>query len=90
MYKRQTVHKAQGSEFEHVLLALPNSLTPSTRRLLTREIIYTGLTRAKQTVTIHSTRDALLQACLARVERDSGIALWNESMDDPTISSMVV
>ncbi|HEX2948697.1 MAG TPA: ATP-binding domain-containing protein, partial [Armatimonadota bacterium] len=71
-----TVHKSQGSEYEHVLFALPTGEFPIARRLLTREIIYTGLTRAKQTVTIHSTRDALLQACRSRVQRDSGLSLW--------------
>ena len=71
-----TVHKSQGSEYEHVLLVLPNAESTNARRLLTREIIYTGLTRAKQTVTIHGTRDALQQGCQVRVERDSGLELW--------------
>jgi exodeoxyribonuclease V alpha subunit len=71
-----TVHKSQGSEYEHVLLVLPTGESPASRRLLTREIIYTGLTRAKQTATIHSTRDTLLLACRSRVERDSGLSLW--------------
>jgi exodeoxyribonuclease V alpha subunit len=39
-----TVHKSQGSEFTHVAMALPESLSP----ILTRELIYTGITRAKQ------------------------------------------
>lgn len=71
-----TVHKSQDSEYEHVLLVLPNAESPATSRLLIREIIYTGLTRAKQTATIHGTREALLQACRNRVQRDSGLSLW--------------
>jgi len=72
-----TVHKSQGSEYEHVLLTLPPADSLAARRLLTREIIYTALTRAKQTATIHSTREALLQACRSRVQRDSGLKLWD-------------
>jgi len=71
-----TVHKSQGSEYEHVLLVLPNTQSTPARRLLTREIIYTGLTRAKQTATIHSTKEALLQSCKSRVRRESGLMLW--------------
>jgi exodeoxyribonuclease V alpha subunit len=42
-----TVHKAQGSDFEHVLLVIPERLT-----LLTKELIYTALTRSRQRLTI--------------------------------------
>lgn len=72
-----TVHKSQGSEYDHVLLVLPNTESSTARRLLTREIIYTGLTRAKQTATIHGTREAFLQACRSRVQRESGLAWWD-------------
>ena len=71
-----TVHKSQGSEYEHVLLVLPSTESVPAGRLLTREIVYTALTRAKQTAAIHSTRGVLLQACRSRVHRDSGLALW--------------
>lgn len=71
-----TVHKSQGSEYEHIMLVLPNTESSTARRLLTREIIYTGLTRAKQTAIIHGTRSAFLQACRSRVQRDSGLAIW--------------
>ncbi len=43
-----TVHKAQGSEFNHVLLVLPEYRSP----VITRELIYTGITRAKQNFTL--------------------------------------
>jgi ATP-dependent exoDNAse (exonuclease V) alpha subunit len=42
-----TVHKAQGSDFEHVLLVIPERLT-----LLTKELVYTALTRSRQRLTI--------------------------------------
>jgi len=41
-----TVHKAQGSEFDAVLLVLPEHKSP----LLTRQVLYTGLTRAKKRI----------------------------------------
>ena len=44
-----TVHKAQGSEFDAVVLALPNGIG---RRLLTRNILYTAITRAKKLLVI--------------------------------------
>ncbi len=72
-----TIHKAQGSEFDNVMLVLPNSDSSKINRLMTREIIYTGITRAKKTITIHSSRESLKQACIARVERDSGMMLWD-------------
>ena len=43
-----TVHKSQGSEFTHVALALPDSLSP----ILTRELVYTGITRARSGFTL--------------------------------------
>ena len=43
-----TVHKAQGSEFDHVLLILPNQASP----VLTREMLYTAVTRARKRVEI--------------------------------------
>ena len=69
-----TVHKSQGSEFDHVVLILPDKDYP----LLTRELIYTGLTRARQTVTIWGTEFVLKTAIMRKVERTSGLreALW--------------
>jgi exodeoxyribonuclease V alpha subunit len=50
-----TVHKAQGSEFERVLLALPER----DARVLTRELLYTGLTRCRREVTLWASEDVL-------------------------------
>jgi len=47
-----TVHKSQGSEFNHVALVLPETKTP----VLTRELIYTGITRAKDNFTLLESR----------------------------------
>jgi exodeoxyribonuclease V alpha subunit len=69
-----TVHKSQGSEFDHVAVLLGERSSP----LLTRELLYTAVTRARETVTIHATRDVLADAIARRTERGSGLseALW--------------
>ena len=65
-----TVHKSQGSEFDDVLLVLPPEPSP----VLSRELVYTGVTRARRRVTVAATPDVLRAALAARVERDSGLA----------------
>ncbi|MED5372422.1 MAG: exodeoxyribonuclease V subunit alpha [Myxococcota bacterium] len=69
-----TVHKSQGSEFDRVLLLLPAHRSP----LLTRELLYTGVTRARKQVEIFGTRQVLGAGVLERVQRASGLraALW--------------
>jgi exodeoxyribonuclease V alpha subunit len=71
-----TVHKSQGSEFESVLLILPDRDSP----LLTRELIYTGLTRARKRVEIWSKEDVLKDAVSRLIRRTSGLrdALWGD------------
>ncbi|MDR0458323.1 MAG: ATP-binding domain-containing protein [Burkholderiaceae bacterium] len=71
-----TVHKAQGSEFGHAALLLPGNLSP----VLTRELIYTGLTRARQRFTLigpPGADAALAQALNRRAQRPGG-PLWPE------------
>jgi exodeoxyribonuclease V alpha subunit len=64
-----TVHKSQGSEFDRILLILPDSQTA----VLTRELLYTGITRARSSVEIWYD-DALLRAAISeRVLRFSGL-----------------
>lgn len=69
-----TIHKSQGSEFEKVLLLLPDQDSP----LLTRELIYTGITRAKQAVEVHGKESIFRHAVQQRIQRNSGLktALW--------------
>lgn len=62
-----TVHKSQGSEFENVLLALPEK-----SRLLTREYFYTGITRAKRTLTVYGSEESVVTAIATRQERTGG------------------
>jgi exodeoxyribonuclease V alpha subunit len=65
-----TVHKAQGSEFERVLLALPER----DARVLTRELLYTGLTRCRREVSLWASEDVLRCALARRAARWSGLA----------------
>ena len=65
-----TIHKSQGSEFKQVLVILPKK---SDMQLLTRELIYTAVTRAKVKATIQSTEIVLLAATNRKVQRASGI-----------------
>jgi len=69
-----TVHKSQGSEFGKVLLLLPNRESP----VLTRELIYTSITRAKESVEIWGAENIFRTAVSRCIERTSGLrdALW--------------
>ena len=64
-----TVHKAQGSEYDYVGLILPETDLP----LLTRELLYTALTRSRKSVTILGEKDLLVRGIEARIQRSSGI-----------------
>jgi exodeoxyribonuclease V alpha subunit len=69
-----TVHKSQGSEFDHVVIVLPDKDYP----LLSRELIYTALTRARKTVSIWGTEAVFKSAVKRKIERTSGLrdTLW--------------
>lgn len=69
-----TVHKSQGSEFNEVLLVLSNWDSP----LLTRELIYTGITRARKSVQILGDEGIFHGAVSRRIFRESGLRdlLW--------------
>ncbi|MFD2166884.1 exodeoxyribonuclease V subunit alpha [Thalassotalea euphylliae] len=67
-----TIHKTQGSEFSHVALVLPSS---HENQLLSRELIYTGVTRAKQKISICATESSWYQGVEARVERHSHLSI---------------
>jgi exodeoxyribonuclease V alpha subunit len=65
-----TVHKAQGSEFDHVALVLPEADMP----LLTRELLYTAVTRARRSALLVGSSELLARAVSRPIERYSGIA----------------
>ncbi|MEW6290904.1 MAG: exodeoxyribonuclease V subunit alpha [Thermodesulfobacteriota bacterium] len=64
-----TVHKSQGSEFAHVVLILPAESSP----VLCRELVYTGITRAVQSVEIWGAKDVFVEAVHSRTRRKSGL-----------------
>jgi exodeoxyribonuclease V alpha subunit len=64
-----TVHKSQGSEFEHTALALPPEPSP----VLTRELVYTGVTRARRHFSLLAAPDILAYAVGRKTRRASGL-----------------
>ncbi|MFF2831995.1 exodeoxyribonuclease V subunit alpha [Cellulosimicrobium cellulans] len=64
-----TVHRAQGSQFDRVTLVLP----PATSPLLTRELLYTAVTRAQSFVRVVGSEDAVRTAVTSPVHRASGL-----------------
>ena len=66
-----TVHKSQGSEFSKVLMVLPEHSSP----LLTRALLYTGITRAKHTIELWASQARLLEAVRTRDLRAAGLSL---------------
>ena len=67
-----TIHKTQGSEFEHVAMVLPEQ---KDNRLLSRELLYTGITRAKQHLSIASSQSVWQSGVSQQVSRFSGLAI---------------
>ncbi|MBI3736795.1 ATP-binding domain-containing protein [Candidatus Sumerlaeota bacterium] len=65
-----TVHKSQGSEYANVMLIVPPK---GAKRLLTKELIYTAVTRAKSLAVICAPADVLQQAIARRIVRESGV-----------------
>lgn len=65
-----TIHKSQGSEFAHVVITLPEPPSP----ILTRELLYTAVTRAKDRVTVVASEAAVRAAVAQPVRRASGLA----------------
>lgn len=65
-----TVHKSQGSEFDHTALVMPVQFSP----VLTRELVYTAITRARQRLTIYSEPAIFHRAVQLQTQRRSGLA----------------
>ena len=72
-----TIHKSQGSQFETAAVLLP----PATSRILTRELLYTAVTRAQKALILVATEDAIRAAVARPVARASGLRerLWGEA-----------
>jgi exodeoxyribonuclease V alpha subunit len=69
-----TIHKSQGSEFDEVLVLLPNAESP----VLTRELLYTALTRARRRLVLWGSEAAIRAAIARPTRRVSGLrdACW--------------
>lgn len=69
-----TVHKSQGSEFEHVAFVLPERPSP----VFSRELFYTGVTRARSRLSVFGSREVLRSGLESPIHRSSGLldALW--------------
>ena len=75
-----TVHKSQGSEFAHTALILPDALNP----VLTKELVYTGITRAKDWFTLIEPRAGVFEEAVRRkVKRLSGLMLELKEYTEP-------
>ena len=69
-----TIHRSQGSEYPHAVVSLPAATSP----ILTRELLYTAVTRGRRQLTVVGTEEALRVAIGRRVARASGLRhrLW--------------
>ena len=78
-----TIHKSQGSEFPHVVVSLPDATSP----ILTRELLYTAITRARERLTIVGSEPAVRAAIDRPVARASGLGprLWPPSALEPAV-----
>ena len=70
----QSVHRSQGSEYDEVVVVLPDTSS----RVATRELLYTAVTRARARVTLCASPERIREALARRSERSSGLAelLW--------------
>ena len=71
-----TVHKSQGSEFDHAALILPAQMSP----VVTRELVYTAITRARKRLSLYADDRVLAQAVTTRTERRSGLCAIFEAL----------
>ncbi len=65
-----TIHKSQGSEFDHVVVVLP----PAHSRLASRELLYTAVTRARERITVVGSAEMITAAVSRPVKRATGLA----------------
>ncbi len=65
-----TIHKSQGSEFEEVLIVLPDAINP----VLTKELLYTAITRAKKTIKLLAGEAVFAATVQQKIDRITGLA----------------
>ncbi|MBF0751105.1 MULTISPECIES: exodeoxyribonuclease V subunit alpha [unclassified Pasteurella] len=72
-----TIHKSQGSEFDHTLMVLPTEPNP----VLSRELVFTGVTRAKKSLTVFASEKIWKMAVRQTVKRQSGLGKLLENFN---------
>ena len=72
-----TIHKSQGSEYQNVAVIYPDKAKKNedneSEIILTRELLYTAITRAKKECFIFGGKDVILESCKVKITRASGI-----------------
>lgn len=71
-----TIHKTQGSEFQQLVMVLPHN---KKNKILSRELLYTGITRAKKALQVASAQSTWFQSVDTQIQRYSGIQLKTET-----------
>ncbi|MEY4632645.1 MAG: exodeoxyribonuclease subunit alpha [Actinomycetota bacterium] len=64
-----TIHKSQGSEYDHAIVVIPDAES----RIVTRELLYTGITRPKKKLTLIGSLETILRAVETEIRRASGL-----------------
>jgi exodeoxyribonuclease V alpha subunit len=77
-----TIHKSQGSEYDEVVISLPGPASP----ILTRELVYTAVTRSRRAVTVLAPAGSLEAALSRRVARSSGLAARLGAASSPSMA----
>lgn len=72
-----TIHKSQGSEFKHTVMVLPTEVNP----VLSRELVFTGVTRAKKQLTVFADEKIWKTAIRQTVKRQSGLGKLLEDLN---------
>ena len=65
-----TIHKSQGSEYDHAIVVIPDADS----RIVTRELLYTGITRPKKKLTLIGSLESILHAVDTPIKRATGLA----------------
>lgn len=69
-----TIHKSQGSEFDEVAILLPDHKYIGAQSIVTRELVYTGITRARKSLQLYAEPSILLRSAQITTQRASGLA----------------
>ncbi len=74
-----TIQKSQGSEYQHVTIVLPEHITVDSNDILSQELLYTAVTRARSSLALYCSELTLCQALATTNQRLSGLAVLSVS-----------